>query len=141
MQRDVDLVAVACDRLVGGVVDDFLREMIGALGRCVHAGALAHRLEPREDFDCRGIVGSGQWSPKMILPDSVTPCAEKNEEFRSGVEKALPALCAAILAFVARVVVRRPMAPFDELYHWKRILYSVEHFPAVLELDPDRGLR
>jgi hypothetical protein len=29
----------------------------------------------------------------------------------------------------------------DELYHWKRIEFSAQHFPQVLELDRDRGLR
>ncbi|MGZ8710709.1 MAG: STT3 domain-containing protein, partial [Thermoanaerobaculia bacterium] len=32
------------------------------------------------------------------------------------------------------------LAPFDELYHWKRITFSVQNFPAVLSFDPDRGL-
>ena len=32
------------------------------------------------------------------------------------------------------------LAPFDELYHWKRITFSVRHFPQVLGFDPDRGL-
>ena len=52
MQRDDDLIAVAGDHFIGGVVDDFLREMVGPLGGRVHAGAFAHRLESREDFDC-----------------------------------------------------------------------------------------
>lgn len=29
--------------------------------------------------------------------------------------------------------------PVDDLYHWKRIAFSSAHFPAVLELDRDRG--
>jgi len=33
------------------------------------------------------------------------------------------------------------MSPLDELYHWKRITFSVMQFPAVLELDADRGER
>src|SRR5579859_3076620 len=33
------------------------------------------------------------------------------------------------------------IAPADEMYHWKRMAFSAEHFPRVLELDPDRGVR
>src|SRR5437764_4408215 len=32
------------------------------------------------------------------------------------------------------------IAPFDELYHAKRMAYSAAHFPHVLERDPDRGV-
>ena len=32
------------------------------------------------------------------------------------------------------------IAPADELYHWKRIGFSAQHFPQVLERDPDRGV-
>jgi hypothetical protein len=32
------------------------------------------------------------------------------------------------------------IAPADELYHWKRIEFSAQHFPQVLERDPDRGI-
>ncbi len=32
------------------------------------------------------------------------------------------------------------ISPVDELYHWKRIAYSAQHFPQVLEFDPDRGV-
>lgn len=55
---------------------------------------------------------------------------------------------AAILAFGLRIA-NAPrvfqhglpmLAPFDELYHWKRITFSVENFPSVLSFDPDRGL-
>ena len=30
--------------------------------------------------------------------------------------------------------------PVDDLYHWKRIAFSAAQFPAVLELDRDRGI-
>ncbi|HEV7488206.1 MAG TPA: hypothetical protein VGQ65_21235 [Thermoanaerobaculia bacterium] len=36
---------------------------------------------------------------------------------------------------------RPRIAPVDELYHWKRMAYSAAHFPRVLELDRDRGVR
>lgn len=32
------------------------------------------------------------------------------------------------------------IAPVDELYHLKRMSYSAEHFPRVLEFDRDRGV-
>jgi hypothetical protein len=50
VQGHQDLVGVAGDRLVGGVVDHLLGEVVGPVGEGVHAGALAHRLQPREDF-------------------------------------------------------------------------------------------
>ena len=31
------------------------------------------------------------------------------------------------------------VSPADELYHWKRIEFSSQHFPQVLEFDRDRG--
>jgi dolichyl-diphosphooligosaccharide--protein glycosyltransferase len=60
----------------------------------------------------------------------------------------LLAFGAAILAFGLRIA-NAPrvfqhglpmLAPFDELYHWKRITFSVQNFPAILSFDPDRGL-
>src|SRR5437867_3552784 len=42
----------------------------------------------------------------------------------------------ARLVFVDRLP---RIAPFDELYHWKRITWSAQHFPHVLENDRDRG--
>ena len=56
VQRHRDLAAVAGDRLVRRVVDHLLGHMIRPLGRGVHAGPLADRLETGEDFDCRGVV-------------------------------------------------------------------------------------
>lgn len=40
------------------------------------------------------------------------------------------------LAFVHGVP---QITPADELYHWKRMEFSSQHFPQVLELDRDRG--
>ena len=45
--RDADRVAVSCERLVDGVVDDLIDEMVQAAlgGRAdIHAGTFAHRL-------------------------------------------------------------------------------------------------
>jgi len=33
------------------------------------------------------------------------------------------------------------LVPLDDLYHAKRVLFSVTHFPRVLDWDPDRGLK
>jgi hypothetical protein len=57
--RDRDGVAVAGERLVDGVVDDLVDEVVEAAltGRAdVHAGALAHRLEAFEHLDGVGPV-------------------------------------------------------------------------------------
>ncbi len=57
--RDDDRVAVAGERLVDGVVDDLVHEVVQTArsGRAdVHAGALAHRLEALEDLDLVGAV-------------------------------------------------------------------------------------
>ncbi len=59
VQGDVDLVAEAGQRLVDGVVDDFVDEMMqpGRTGRPdVHRGPLAHRLETLEDLDLVGRI-------------------------------------------------------------------------------------
>ena len=50
------------------------------------------------------------------------------------------AVVASAAAFALRCINSRDVAPFDELYHWKRISYSVAHFPSVLDFDADRGL-
>ena len=59
---DVDLGAVAAERLVDGVVDDLpeaVHEAAGVGRADVHAGALAHRLEALEHGEMAGgIVGA-----------------------------------------------------------------------------------
>ena len=50
-QGDFDAPGKARKRFVDAVVHDFLDEVIRASGVGVHAGALAHRLESREDLD------------------------------------------------------------------------------------------
>ena len=47
---------------------------------------------------------------------------------------------AAALAFLLRLLGDRSIPPFDDLYHLKRIRWSAEHFPHVLEFDGDRGI-
>ncbi|HUP49865.1 MAG TPA: hypothetical protein VNA04_13850 [Thermoanaerobaculia bacterium] len=56
------------------------------------------------------------------------------------IRAALLAAGTAAIALAVRLPSPAVVAPFDELYHWKRIAWSVRHFPAVLELDPDRGI-
>ncbi len=59
MDRDLDVVAVAGQRLVDGVVDDLVDEVMQSAraGRAdVHARALAHGIETAEDRDLAGCV-------------------------------------------------------------------------------------
>ena len=59
VDRDVDLIAVAGQRLVYRVVDDLVDEMMqpGCARRPdVHGGPLADRLEALEDLDLVGAV-------------------------------------------------------------------------------------
>ena len=60
MQRDEDLVAEAGDRLVDGVVDDLVDQVVKATrtgGPDVHTGTLADRLEALEDGDVPRVIG------------------------------------------------------------------------------------
>ncbi len=56
VQDHADLRRVTGDRLVDAVVDDFLREVVGAGRIGVHPRPLSHRLEPRQDFDRGGVI-------------------------------------------------------------------------------------
>ena len=59
VEDDADAVAVAGERLVDGVVDDLVDEVVKAAraGRAdVHAGTLAHRFQSLEDGDVLGAV-------------------------------------------------------------------------------------
>ena len=54
VERDLDGLGVAVDDLVDRVVDDLPEQVVVAArvdAADVHAGALAHRLEPFEDRD------------------------------------------------------------------------------------------
>ena len=79
VQRDVDLVAVAGERLVDRVVDDFVDEMVQprrAGGADVHRRALADRLEAFEDLDFvrAVVVAPDPPAPLLPLPEAgVTP--------------------------------------------------------------------
>ena len=72
VDRDVDLIAVAGQRLVDRVVDDLVDEVVqaGRAGRAdVHRRPLAHRLEPFEDLDLVGAVVLGGRTGPLPLPD------------------------------------------------------------------------
>ena len=60
MDHDLDVVAVAGQRLVDRVVDDLEDHVVqaGAVGRVadVHAGALAHGVQALQDLDAGGVV-------------------------------------------------------------------------------------
>ena len=56
--------------------------------------------------------------------------------------KRLSSLLLLGTVFVVALLLRRgdgAIPPFDDLYHLKRITFSAEHFPHVLDFDPDRG--
>ena len=64
VDRDLDVVAVAGERLVDGVVDDLVDEVMEAARARradVHARALAHRIEAAEDRDLTGRVVAVLW--------------------------------------------------------------------------------
>ena len=64
-QGDRDVVGVAGHRLVDGVVDDLVDQVVQtplAGGADVHARALANRVEALEDLDVSGVVGQ-RWTP------------------------------------------------------------------------------
>lgn len=63
VQRDQDLLAVAGQGLVRGVVYDFLHDVQGVFGAGVHARALPHGLQPFQDADGRLVV---TWSGQVI---------------------------------------------------------------------------
>ncbi len=63
MEDDLYRLGVPGQGFVDAVVDDFLGKVVRPTGVGVHAGAFAHRVEAREDFDGVGVIrasaGSG----------------------------------------------------------------------------------
>ena len=51
MHNNIDLISVARQGLVYGVIDNLLCQVIRASGIGIHTGALAHRLKPRQYLD------------------------------------------------------------------------------------------
>ena len=77
-QRDLDVVAVAGEGLVDGVVDDLVDQVVQAAltgGADVHAGALAHRLEPLEHRDRAGVVPAVAVLEVFVVLDGVVLCS------------------------------------------------------------------
>ena len=59
LDRDLDVVTEAGERLVDGVVHDLIHQMVqtGRRGRAdIHARALAHRLQALEDLNLTGVI-------------------------------------------------------------------------------------
>ena len=63
VKDDLHRLGVPGQGFVDAVVDDFLGKVVRPTGVGVHAGAFAHRVEAREDFDGVGVIrasaGSG----------------------------------------------------------------------------------
>ena len=62
VERNVNVIRVAVDVLVNGVVEDFPDQVVQALGvdaADVHGGPLANRLQAFEDLDVLGAVPGG----------------------------------------------------------------------------------
>ena len=51
MNGDLDVLAVAADRLIDTVVDDFVGEMIRSAGVGVHPRPATHGVEAAQDLD------------------------------------------------------------------------------------------
>src|SRR5208337_836112 len=70
VNRDVDLVGVAGERLVDRVVHDFVHQVMQTefTGRAdVHGGTLAHRFHAAEDFDrVGGVVSIGRFAVLVL---------------------------------------------------------------------------
>ena len=79
VDRDVDLIAEAGQRLVDRVVDDLVDQVMqaGGPGRAdVHRRPLADGLEPFEDLDLVGaVVVVAPWPPWPLLPLEASPVA------------------------------------------------------------------
>jgi hypothetical protein len=76
---DDETVAVARERLVDGVVDDLVHEVVEPArtgGADVHAGPLADRLEALQDLDVLGVV--------MRLLHATSQCADRRDRWKRG---------------------------------------------------------
>jgi hypothetical protein len=93
---DDDVVAVAGQRLVDGVVHHLEHQVVqaGAVGGVadVHARALAHRLQAFQDLDGLGAIAAGAWGRGGLLAvgggGGVAHGASGNSRKRPGAAKA-----------------------------------------------------
>ena len=56
MQGDFDTFGVAGKGFIDTVIDNFLGQMIGTTGICVHTRSLADRIQPDKDFNIFCVV-------------------------------------------------------------------------------------
>ena len=62
MQDYPDLRCITGNRFIHTIVDDFLRQVIGARGVGIHTGAFFNRVQTGKHFDRRGIIFGIQWT-------------------------------------------------------------------------------
>ncbi len=92
VDHDLDLVGLAGERLVDGVVDDLVDQVVQAAGAGradVHARALAHGLEALEDGDVLGVVAA-------------VPLIVRLAPLLGGVSVLISLVCQAVPSVVAR---------------------------------------
>ena len=86
-QRDLDVVAVAGQGLVDGVVDDLVHQVVQAAlagGADVHAGALADGLETLEHRDRAGVVAAVAVGVVGSATAPASGCSVGSRSVRSG---------------------------------------------------------
>ena len=116
VNRDVDLIAEAGQRLVDGVVDDFVDEMVQArrTGRPdVHGRPLADRLEPFEDLDLVGriIVDVGRRAVAVVAGRHIAAAVDSDRRSSVSVPDRVVSLVIADLRCHARPCVADVSAP------------------------------
>ena len=91
VDRDRDGVVAAGERLVDGVVDDLVDQVVQAAhtGRAdVHAGTLADRLEALEDGDVLGVVARALLSLLPLVPSLPAMCLRRSQDDAPATETA-----------------------------------------------------
>src|SRR5690606_36316628 len=88
VQHHVDTIAVAAERLVDAVIDDFLRQVIGPRGVGVHARALAHRVQAGQYLDgFGGVIIRHAGSANLWRMNGI---ADSGEVCRSEADRSIP---------------------------------------------------
>ena len=70
-QAHADFLRVPRQRLIDGVVDDFLRQMVGPRSVGIHAGPLADRFEAGEDLNGTGAVLTHRSLVSLVLTSAI----------------------------------------------------------------------